>query len=255
MDRTIYTHAGTRLITPWTARGMSDGKYAALTQADSKKQTITSIESQALDTPTLKAADSAKANIKERIDGIQKRLTMLKKLFAGNPKEMAKALAQIFKELKGLVKAYKAAVDKEVGASGSAVEGLMPADTQTPDAADPADANLEQPTPQKDPTPSAPTSDDKTALYTQAVQQVQKLAGEDGLDFSKQLKALVNEIEDKMLAPARIQMRTKKPDKNTDDAFKDAETNLKDLRKAMDDMDRDSKNEVPTAGQTLDVAA
>ncbi len=256
MDVTIRTNSGAPLVTPWSARGMSDGKYAALAAADSKKQTILSVASQAFAASPMKGAESSKAHIKEQIQGIIKRLTILKKLFAGNPKEMARALAQVFKELKGLVKAYKAAVEKEVGASASAVDGLMPADTAVPPTADSSDANAgATPAAPQDDQPQAASGDDKTALYNQAVQQVQKQAGEDGLDFSKQLKDLVNEIEDKMLAPARTQRKAQKSDKATDDAFKDAEDSLKDLRKAMDDMDRDIKRDVPSAGQTLDIAA
>lgn len=292
MDVTIRTNSGAPLITPWSARGMSNDKYNLLTKADEKKRTIETVASKAFESPVMKAADKDKSFIREKIEGIKKRLQILRKLFSGNPKEMAKALAQVFKELKAALKDYKAATDKEIGASAGAVDAMMPADVamappadataddaskddtaKDTDAApeeasatdepaqDPAVA-IEQPTaaaepapPLADPAVAAAPHDEKHALYGQIAEKVKTMAGEDGLEFTKEIKGLVQWIEDKMLTPARIQMKAKKPDKDTDKAFEDVDKELKALKKEMEDIERDIKREAPAVGQHLDVAA
>lgn len=291
MDAIIRTNSGAPLITPWSARGMSNDKYNILAKADDKKHTIESVASKAFDSPVMKAADKDKAFIKQKIEAIKERLKILRKLYSGNPKEMAKALTQIFKDLKAALKEYKAATDKEIGASAGVVEAIMPADVpMTPPAADaatPADDAKDQPAAPADPVadpagdpatqtttqaadpiaaPSAdqaPTdpataataNDDKHALYGQIEEKVKTMAGEDGLDFTKEIKGLVQWIEDKMLTPARIQMKAKKPDKDTDKAFEDVDKQLKELKQEMEDVERDIKREAPAVGQHLDVAA
>ena len=293
MDVTIRTNSGAPLITPWSARGMSNDKYNLLAKADEKKRTIETVASKAFESPVMKAADKDKSFIREKIEGIKKRLQILRKLFSGNPKEMAKALAQVFKELKAALKDYKAATDKEIGASAGAVDAMMPADVPMPPPADAQAADdaakddtakdtdaapeetpatdepaqdpavaIEQPVaaaepalPVVDPAVAAAPHDEKHALYGQISEKVKTMAGEDGLEFTKEIKGLVQWIEDKMLTPARIQMKAKKPDKGTDKAFEDVDKELKELKKEMEDIERDIKREAPAVGQHLDVAA
>ena len=287
MDTVIRTHSGAPLITPplltpRSARGMSNDKFAALAATKTKKDLITSTAQKAFDAPPMKVAEKSKAFVREKIEGIKKRLQILRKLFGSNPKEMAKALTQIFKELKAAIKEYKAAVKDEIGASADVVAGMMPAEpppapadaaTKPEDKTDgtnpseeASDTTVEDVTaetatsaaqaeePSAAPNPNTAT-EDKTALYGKVGEEVRKMAGEDGMAFAKEMKGLVQWIEDKMLAPARIQMKAQKPNKETDKAFEDVEKNLKDLCKDMEDMERDIKRDVPTVGQHIDIAA
>jgi hypothetical protein len=284
MDIAIRTNSGAPLITPWSARGMSNDRFNALAAADARKNQIDSAAQKAFDTPVMKAADKDKDFIRQRIESIKERLKILQKLYSGNPKEMAKALAQVFKELKAALKDYKAATAKEMGAGSAAVDATLTAGVPAEPAATPqndGDKNQAKtdtttadtdttPTTDKtaDPTqPDAPAaSDAKTpdspqpqatdaGLYNSVTQKVQEMAGSDGLDFVKQIKGLAQWIEDKLLGPARIQKAAQKPDKDTNDAFEDVEKTLKDLRQDMEDMERDIKQAAPGIGQNLDVAA
>jgi hypothetical protein len=136
MDTYIRTNSGAPLITPRSARGMSDGKYARLTAANAKKTEVQTDAFKAFEAPQMKSAETSKSNVRQKLQAIAKRLQILKKLFAGNPKETAKALAQVFKELKAALKEYKAATDKELGGSDAAVSATPPAGTTTADTAD-----------------------------------------------------------------------------------------------------------------------
>jgi len=283
MDTYIRTNSGSPLITPWSPRGMSEGKYAAVTKADATKREIEADAMKAFDAPQMKVAEKSKHDIRDKIQNIVKRLKILKQLFSGNPKEMARAMTQIFKELKAALKEYKAAVEKEIGGSASAVAATMPADVASAGAASatPPSAEADKPEETKTDTPeteaapeeattnAAPTPDetktpdaaatsapeDKTALYNSVERKVREMAGEDGLDFLKEVKGVVKYIEEKMLAQARIQKMAQKPDKDTDKVFEDMDKELKDLKKDMDDMERDIKHAVPTIGMHLDIAA
>ena len=295
MDAIIRTNSGAPLITPWSARGMSNEKFTTLQASDARKREIEGDAFKAFEAPTMKASEKDKGFIKQKIESIRDRLKILRKLFSGNPKEMAKALAQVFKELKQALKEYKAATDKEIGISADVVGEMMmpPAAATISDAdksADPAadgdktddakaedtqaneDTTSEPPADAQEAAEDAPTADtsadaptdttnttspvsDKSGLYAQVEQRVVQMAGNDGLDFVHQIKGLVNEIEDKMLTPARIQMKAQKSDKDTDKAFEEVDKELKELRQQMEDIERDIKREAPSAGQTVDIAA
>ncbi len=279
MDTSIRTNSGAPLITPWSPRGMSTDKFNAIAAADARKSKIESAAQKAFDLPVMKAADKDKNYIRQRIEGIKERLKILQKMYSGNPKQMAHALAQVFKELKAALKDFKAATDREMGASSSAADAAqtagVPAEPAAPpkddaeqddadkakadDAAQtaPAQAEAAPETKQAETAPAdaQPQTKDPTGLYTAVDRKVKEIAGDDGLDFLKLVKGLVKQIEEKLLAPARIQKAAQKPDKSTNEAFEDVEKTLKDLHKDMEDMDRDIKQAVPGIGQKLDIAA
>jgi hypothetical protein len=263
MDTYIRTNSGAPLITPWSARGMSNDKYAALAAADARKSKIESAAQKAFDTPVMKAADKDKDYVRQRIEGIKQRLKILQKMYSGNPKQMAHALAQVFKELKAALKDYKAAIDKEMRASTSAVDATLTADVPAEPAAPAESAKTDSDktdAPKDGDTDAAQASAqaqaaDGAGLYASVEKKVQEMAGTDGLDFVKEIKGLTQWIEDKLLAPARIQKAAQKPDKFTDNAFEDVEKTLKDLRHDMEDVERDIKLVAPGVGQNIDVAA
>ncbi len=245
-------------------RGMSLERFQAQQAADAKKAAIGKAAASLLSSSKNDGAEQSKSRVREQIEAIKKRLTILKSLYANNPREMAKALAQVFKELKAAVKAYKAALKSEMGNAGDSVTA-MPAEPMAalagdtaakPDTekADTSESETES-TADHDPKTDTVTQADPTAPYGAVETAAKTMVGEDGLAFTKEIRALVNLIEQKLLAPARMQKQAQKPDKATDEAFKDVEEQLKALRKEMEDTDRDLKAEAPMAGTHLDVAA
>jgi len=233
-------------------RGMSVERFNALQAADQKKAAITKAAGDLLHASRNDGAEQSKSRVREQIEGIKKRLNILKSLYAGNPKEMAKALAQVFKELKAAIKDYKAALKSEMDSAGGGAVTAMPAEPAPAPAGDAGE------TPEDDAAANVDTTaqpSDPTAPYNAVETAARTMVGEDGLAFTKELRGLVDWIEQKLLAPARLQKQAQKPDKATDDAFKDVEDQLKALRKEIADTDRDLKAEAPMAGMHLDIAA
>jgi gas vesicle protein len=240
-------------------RGMSVEKFKAVEAAEQKKAAIAKAATDRLSAPKNDGAEQTKARVREEIKEIRKRLNILKSLYANNPKEMAKALAQVFKELKAAIKEYKAALKSEMDNAGDAGVTALPAEPMP--AADGGTAEkpegdeavkADAPEAGKD---AAPESADPTAPYGAVETAAKTMVGEDGLNFTKEIRALVNLIEQKLLTPARIQKQMMKPDKATDEAFRQVEEQLKSLRKEIQDTDRDLKAEAPMAGMHLDIAA
>ena len=199
-----------------------------------------------LSSSSLAAPVKKKELARARVQQIIERLKVLKKLFAYYPKQMARALAQIFKELKSAVKDYARAGGDELSLAGEAAGAAT-----TPPAAAPT-SGAAPGTPPADPVAAAPASDH--ALYDAVVGEVRKSVGEDGLQFLKEMRALTNDIA-KLLETAHIQARAKKPEKDLTNAVEDADTALQDLRKEMADAEQDIHNAVPTAGMRLSIAA
>jgi len=234
-DPGIRTNSGAPLLTPWSARGMSNAAFAARQVKDAHAAAVSTAVAKAEDTPAFKAAGQSQDFIRSEIQGLQKRLQVLQKLYAANPKGMAQALTQIFKELRAALKAYKDATGQDFnGADAASAQGATPAADETP------------------PSPDAKAA---TASYAEVDQALREAIGNDGLQFLDTLKELLKTIEDKMAAPARIQHAAMKPDKDTDDAFKDMEEALKALNQDMDDMRSDIGNGAPSSGVKISVSA
>ena len=301
-DPGIRTDSGAPLLTPWSARGMSDDAYAAQQAKDAHATAVSAAVAKAEQTPTLSAAGNSQDFITSEIQGLQKRLQVLQKLFASNPKGMAQALTQIFKELRAALKAYKAATGQEfAGADAAAAEAVAPAapsdvsssGTSSTASATPATpAATDQPpatdatsaapdpatqaaTPDASTTTSAPdpsstapaTTDDAaaatdtptakaaTASYAEVDQALREAIGTDGLRFLATLQGLLKAIDQKMETPAKIQHAVQKPDKDTDQAFKDMDDARKALDQDMSDMRDDISAGAPTLGLKVSVAA
>jgi len=248
MDAVIRTNSGAPLITPWSARGMSNDAYIAKVKTDEHKRAVQALAQKANDSPQNRSLDQSRDFVRQKIEGIRKRLQILKKLFSNNPKEMARALGQIFKELKAALKQYKELIGKEADVGVATLESQA---SGTPTAPDAADGDTSSANPQNAAAPASPDQD----LYTQAEQAVRDQWGQDALTFVKEIRGMVDEIEQKMLTPARIQHTAQKSDKDTDKVFEDAEKDLKDVRQSMDDMERDLKQGISLPGTTLDTSA
>ncbi len=286
MDSIIYTNSGAPLVTPWSARGMSNDKYAALAKADAQKREVDNDAARVFDQPKMKADAQQRDFLRSKIQSIIERLKVLQKLFSGDGREMARAVTQVFKELKAALKDYKELAGKELGGVDGMVSAALSSVPATPamddkdtpagdapasgdaagsdataqagdaeaktDAQEPADA--ETPATTSD-DPAAPFDGDKTALYKAVDAKVRDMVGEDAMDFLKSVRSVVKFIEDKLLSKARVQIAAMKPDKDLEKVVKDLNDSEKDLNQAMDDMDSDMKSAVPGLGMHLDVAA
>lgn len=244
-------------------------RAAAKQAADDRKAEIATDKAKAMDSPAFKGAESQKQQAKAKVQQIMEWLKIVRKLYAMDPKGMAKALAQVFKDLKAAVKAYKDAGGDEMQASGAAASAAI--SSGAPDAglaedkpqddgqagatgqAEAPAADTQEPPPQDDARQPAPAGEG-SSLYQTVVQEVKKAVGEDGLDFIKQVREATNKIVE-LLDTARGQAAIRKRDKDSDKAFEDADKSLKSLREEMDSMEQDIRREAPTAGLKLSIAA
>ncbi len=243
-------------------------RAAAKQAADTRKAEIETDKSKAMSSPVFKGAEAKKQQAKAKIQQIMDWLKIARKLYAMDPKGMAKALAQVFKDLKAAVKSYKDAGGDEMSASGEAAGAAIGGAASAPpeksedkgDAkpaegeAAPEDADAKAAPAEEAPTQPAEAAGGGAGLYQAVVGEIRKAVGEDGLDFVKTVRATVNEIV-KLLDASRGQAAIRKRDKETDKSFEDADKALKDLREEVDTMEQDIRRDAPTAGMKLSVAA
>lgn len=209
-----------------------------------------------LETPAFKGAETAKAQAKAKLEQVRERLRILRKLYAGNPREMARALTQLFKELKAAVKAYKEAGGQEFGVSASAAAGVVAAAAPGGAAASAGEVSeggeeearsSEQPAPENT-VAQAPVTADEVAGA------VRDLVGRDGLEFIKEVRELARVIGD-VLQTSRGQAAIMARSRETDEAFEDADKAIKDLNKEMESMEREIRHNAPAAGTCLSIVA
>lgn len=240
-------------------------RQAAKAIAETRKADVARGAAAALSSSRINVAEAAKQQSKARLDQIREKLKVLKQLYANDPKQMARALAQVFKELKEAVKAYKAAGGQEMGMSNELAAGAVKPPAAEPKAEaseeaekaegeDAGDAAAEQSPgdPVEEPDPVA--AQNGSALYAAVASEVRKRVGEDGLDFAKTVREMATKISE-LLETARTQARARKPDKDTDEALEEADKALKDLRDELADMERDIRMAAPDAGMKLEAAA
>ncbi len=209
------------------------------------KNEVSAGAAKALSSPLMSGDAQLKTQARARVQALVERLKILKKLYAYNPQGMAKALAQVFKELKAAVQDYARAGGDEMGVAGSAAEASAGTSASGGDGATGGSGGgaggQGGPAPQH-------------ALYEAVTGEVRRMVGEDGLEFVKEVRELTNSLSG-LLETARTQARIKKPDDAMKHAFEDADDGLKSLRDAMSDMEQDIHRSAPTAGMKLSVAA
>ncbi len=147
------------------SRPASYTPLAVLQQAaDARREAVDGAVSNALSSDSLKPDESVKAMARSQVQALIDRVNILKKLYAGNPREMAQALAQVFKELKAALKAYQQATGDELGMAGDLATGGM-AQAQASQAAAPPTAAPQATAPEDT---SAPAQYDATQSQTAA---------------------------------------------------------------------------------------
>lgn len=230
---------------------------AALKQvAEARKREVSEDTARVRAGPRFAAAESRKAQAKAKLQQVRDWLKIVKKLYAQNPTGMAKALAQVFKDLKGAVAAYKDAGGEEVGAvlSGQSSDEAKASGDKPDAAAEESAEAVEVVKPGADDAAIDARQVQGISLYDAVTGEVRKQVGEDGLEFLKEVRGMVDDIK-KLLETARGQAAIRRRDKESDKAFEDADKALKALDEAMSQMDRQIRRDAPTAGMTLSVAA
>ena len=258
---------------PTYAQALRARQDAQAAKADEKRAVAENVF-EAMSSRRMDAPQRAKQQAKAKLIEIVKRLQILKKLFAGDPKEMARALKAIFKELRAAVKAYKDAGGEEFAMTGEAARSAVandaaPSAQAASDDADTADAEeADTPAPVEDAAPveaevqetppqEAPpqqTAQQGSAIYDAVAGKMRKAIGEDGLDFIKMVRSVIKAVVD-VLEGSRIQDKGRKRDKDTDKAFEEAGKELRDLNKDLEDMARDIRRAAPDAGMKLSMDA
>jgi Skp family chaperone for outer membrane proteins len=256
---------------------------AALKQAEEARRSEVSADvAKVRASPRFEASESRKSQARAKLQQVREWLAIVRRLYAENPKAMAKALAQAFKELKAAVQSFKDAGGQEMGASGDAVGAVLtsPAKDKSENAgADKAAAagvGDDETVAAGDDTRDSGSATEKgqavaearsapeveavraafegRSLYDAVVGEVRKQLGEDGLQFLKEVREIVGEIG-KLLETARGQAAIRRPDKDTEKAFEETDEALKELHDLMDEMEGEIRQDVPTAGMRLSIAA
>ena len=256
---------------------------AALKQAEEARRSEVSADvAKVRASPRFEASESRKSQARAKLQQVREWLKIVRKLYAENPKAMARALAQAFKELKAAVQSFKDAGGQEMGASGDAVGAVLTSaakdksenadadkaaaagvgDDQTVATADETrDAGQDPEDGEAAPDAgSAPEAEavraafEGRSLYDAVVGEVRKQLGEDGLQFLKEVREMVGEIG-KLLETARGQAAIRRPDKDTEKAFEETDEALKELHDLMDEMEGEIRQDAPTAGMRLSIAA
>lgn len=231
-----------------------DALKAAL---DARRSAVAHDAAQARQSPRFEAQETRKQQARAKLQQVREWLKIVRKLYAQNPTGMARSLAQVFKDLKAAVQAYRDAGGREMGDAASAVDAVLapppPAAAagkadEAREGPDAAEASNQVSAETDAPAPAGP------ALYDAVVGEVRKMIGEDGLQFLKEVRGLADEVK-KLLETARGQAAARPRDKDTDQAFEDSDKALKALHETLDQMDRDIRQAAPTAGMRLSIEA
>jgi len=168
----------------------------------------------------------AKARAREKLQRVIEKMKLLKKLYANDPKAMAKALAAVAKELQGAVKAYGKAA-KDAGEMFKADFAAAPDASLTPDQQAAARKDLED--------------------------QAKGEASGD-MDFIKSVRALSKALKDELQTAKTKGVLTQPGKFERSDEVKDAEDGLKDLDQMTEDLDTQIRQDMPP-GSLMKLAA
>ena len=172
------------------------------------------------------AIGDAKGRARDKLQQLIEKLKMLRKVFADDPKGMAKALAAIAKELKGAVKDYAKAA-KESGEMFSQDLGAAP-DTSLPP--------------------------DQQAAARQAIEDEAKMEAHNDMDFIKFVRSLSNAFRDELTTAKTKGILTQPGKFERSDEVKEAEDELKELDQMTEDLDRQVRRDMPP-GSLMKLAA
>jgi len=207
---------------------------------------------------------------RQRVEAVREQLKLIKELYAQNPKEMAKALRHLVKELKAALKAYKEAGGdmQAVGVAGLTVLAAAPAPSETRTAPTDDELSAETGSEQDETTASAEPdartvtaeaeaeeaarSDDPMAGLASAPEPARasledlearlgELMGDEA--FVQSVDGLKRKIKE-LFETARIQSAFLAHDKARDSAFETLDEALKALDEDVTDYTRDVQDEL-----------
>ena len=172
------------------------------------------------------AIGDAKGRARERLQQVIEKLKLIRKLYAEDPKGMAKALAAVAKELQGAVKAYAKAA-KDAG------EMFAQDFAAAPDASLPPEG--------------------QAAVRKDLEDQARMEAGGD-IDFIKNVRSLSKALRDDLQTAKTKGILTQPGKFERSDEVKDAEDGLKELDQMTEDLDRQVRRDMPP-GSLMTLAA
>ena len=210
-----------------------------------------------------------KDQARQQVQVLVERIRTLKQFASDNPQVMAKQLAQIVKALKSALKAYAEAGGTPPPGAGASTGMTAPSPTTKaeakadPDAdpavsegSDAASAEIETPTEPAIRPDADQTADAWTALRAEVrpadvyKAMKERLSGSEAaadMTFVKEVRGIGKWIRE-LLDKAKVQMAFKPMDDETKTAFEDADEGLKEIDKALDDLDRSIRASSPEAG-------
>lgn len=205
---------------------------------------------------------------RQRVEAVREQLKFIKELYAQNPKEMAKALRHLVKELKAALKAYKEAGGdmQAVGGAGLTALAAAPAPSETRTA--PADDELSAETSSEQDERTASAGSDATTIAAEAEAE-EAARSDDPISAPEPARASLEDLEARLgvlmgdeafvhsvdglkrkikelFETARIQSAFLARDKARDSAFETLDEALKTLDEDVTDYTRDVQDELIT---------
>lgn len=168
----------------------------------------------------------AKGHAREKLQRLVEKLKLLKKLYANDPKAMAKALAAAAKELQGAVRDYAKAA-KDAGE-------LFKADFAA--------------------APDASLTPDQQAAARKDLEDEAKGEAMGDMEFIKSVRDLGKVLKDELQTAKTKGILTQPGKFERSDEVKDAEDSLKDLDQMNEDLDRQIRQDMPP-GSLMTLAA
>jgi hypothetical protein len=172
------------------------------------------------------AIGDAKGRAKAKLQQVMERLKLLKKIYANDPKAMAKALAAAAKELKAAVKDYGKAA-KEAG------ELYAQDFASLPDAA---------------------TDPESSAAQRKQLEDEAKMEASGDMDFLKEVRSTSNALKDELQTAKTKGILTQPGKFERSDEVKEAEDGLKELDEMTEDLDQQIRRDMPP-GSLMKLAA
>ena len=246
------------------SKRMSGQPYASVGKTTSAIEERLSTALNAMKNAPREQKEAARNRARERVEAVREQLKMIKELYAQNPKEMAKALRHLVKELKAALKSYKEAGGdmSALGApAGLTAVSASPAPAETKpsaqtdaegDASDEARA-LEQgdetETAAADPAPTSVTDQSaiRPPLASASVEDLERRLGERMGDeeFVRSVEGLKTKIKE-LFETAKIQSAFMARDTVREKAFEALDEDLKALDEDATDFKRDVQDEIIT---------
>jgi hypothetical protein len=241
------------------AKGILSGKANAAENA----RALTSVDVKELRRKTKEAQrelrTEKKGRLYARFKALAEQLKILKKLYAANPKQMAKYLAGVAQELRKILKEY-AAINKEAKAdTPSSAAASLPQTLSLPTTPPGADASTAKSDTRHAPneaevqaastlaaqTPSGPPPDSTAADEAKKDKEYAINEAKSDLSFAKEVRGFVQELK-KLLQETKIKNFFNQDDPNEKEKlFKAANEVFKTLEYALNDFMKDVEKDIP----------